>query len=363
MRQGDGSAKQGMLAAVSKRKKTQRKDQQPRRGRELEKLVALLEQVLGPAARIQSPAHIPDLDTGELREVDVSIRMRVGSTEVLIIGECRDRKAVQDATWIEQLAEKARSVGAARAIAVSRSGFYVPAITKAKVRGVEVRQLTDMTPASVLDAVRVAGFQLYVGRSHIHDGAVKLGADPRVTSQPLLERELATATALLTDGCFVRTSDGLRLSLVDLWHASVEAQKRLPDGVDIYKGVPGDGTRVRRRFAVDNLIPGSVVLPLANGVALPVLGIQMDVALWYEVDEIAPAAAYGYGEPGTDVMVETVEYHLDLRRYGGGQRAVALHHDKTSGRMELTYLPLDEKPVSEARWRVVARDDKGGTKV
>lgn len=143
-----------------------------RKGRDLERLVALVEKVLGPQAEVCSPDYLPDRDTGEPREVDVSIRLQVGSTPVLIIGECRDRKAVQDSTWIEQLAEKARSVGAARALAVSRSGFYEPTIAKANARGVEVRQLKSLTAASVLEAVRLSGFRMMIGRSTVLDGTV-----------------------------------------------------------------------------------------------------------------------------------------------------------------------------------------------
>ena len=59
--------------------------------RELELLVSRIEGALAPAgAVIRSPDRIPDLITGELREVDVSIRYRVGSVELLVTVECRD---------------------------------------------------------------------------------------------------------------------------------------------------------------------------------------------------------------------------------------------------------------------------------
>ena len=91
-----------------------------RAGRDLEQLVAHLETFLGPqGAEIQSPDYLPDRVTGERREVDISIRLHVGSAPVLVIAECRDRSRVEDVTWIEQLASKRDDVGAAKAIAVS----------------------------------------------------------------------------------------------------------------------------------------------------------------------------------------------------------------------------------------------------
>jgi hypothetical protein len=227
---------------------SKRKPRAKRKARDLERLVALVEKVLGPQAEVRSPDHLQDRDTGEPREVDVSIRLQVGSTPVLIIGECRDRKAIQDSTWIEQLAEKAKSVGAARALAVSRSGFYEAAIAKAKARGVEVRQLKSLTAASVLEAVRLSGFRMMIRRSTVLDGTVIVEAVRGVDDPVLLERELRASTRTTAAPSFNRKSDGLELSLLDIWNRVASAQRRL--GNDFYEGVPEDGTRVRRQFVV-----------------------------------------------------------------------------------------------------------------
>ena len=96
--------------------------------REFERLVARIERDLAPrGAVVRSPDRVPDLVTGSLREVDASIRFTVGSAPILITIECRRRAAVQDDTWIEQLAAKKEKVGAAKTIAVSASGFSEPA--------------------------------------------------------------------------------------------------------------------------------------------------------------------------------------------------------------------------------------------
>ena len=60
--------------------------------RQFEKLVALIESHLVPhGARVESPDHIPDRITSELREVDASVQYQVGSVPILITIECRDR--------------------------------------------------------------------------------------------------------------------------------------------------------------------------------------------------------------------------------------------------------------------------------
>src|SRR5439155_7235367 len=98
---------------------------------------------------IKSPDHIVDKDTGELREVDVSIREQVGSVPVLITVECRDRAKMEDSRWIEELAEKKRAIGAHATIAVSTCGFSKPAQRKAERCGIELRHVGTVRDANV----------------------------------------------------------------------------------------------------------------------------------------------------------------------------------------------------------------------
>lgn len=118
--------------------------------REFEKLVARIEATLAPAgAVVKSPDHLPDIFTGETREVDVSVRCKVGSVELLITVECRDRVRTEDVTWIEQLATKQKHVGAARTIAVSSTGFSAPALTAARTHGISTRTIEEITDADI----------------------------------------------------------------------------------------------------------------------------------------------------------------------------------------------------------------------
>jgi hypothetical protein len=88
--------------------------------KEFEQLIARIERAIAPSgAELKSPDQLPDKVTGELREVDVSIRYKVGTCPILITIECRDRSKVEDVTWIEQLAEKKRFIGASMTLAVS----------------------------------------------------------------------------------------------------------------------------------------------------------------------------------------------------------------------------------------------------
>lgn len=121
-----------------------------KKGRDFERLVASIEKSLAPyGAIITSPHRIKDRDTGTWREIDATIQHKIGPTDILIAIECRDRSSIDDATWIEQLASKMKSVGANIMIAVSSRGFTTAAIKKAQREGIETRTLRKIKPKDI----------------------------------------------------------------------------------------------------------------------------------------------------------------------------------------------------------------------
>jgi hypothetical protein len=109
---------------------------------ELEILVSKLEESLAPeGVKVTSPERFYFEDGLQKAEVDVTLRMNVGSVRMLIGLECRLRPSdgLQDAGWIEQVAGKGRIVGAHKMIAVSGTGFTEPAIRAASTLGIDLR--------------------------------------------------------------------------------------------------------------------------------------------------------------------------------------------------------------------------------
>lgn len=131
--------------------------------REFEKLVTRIEQSLSPmGAIVTSPDKIPDKVTGQLREVDASIRYNIGSAPILVTIECRDRNSTQDITWLEQIKSKKDSVGAHQTIVVSREGFTEPAILYAKQHGLALRQISEVIDQFILNCIN--SLQLHFSR-------------------------------------------------------------------------------------------------------------------------------------------------------------------------------------------------------
>ena len=75
--------------------------------KQFELLVARIEEAAAPrGAVVTSPDHIRDATSGQMREVDATIRFKIGTVPVLILVECRKRGRAEDVRWIEELTTK-----------------------------------------------------------------------------------------------------------------------------------------------------------------------------------------------------------------------------------------------------------------
>jgi len=134
---------------MSKQKGTER-SKGPKPGRVLEMLTARIEGALSDSdVKVTSPDHLPDKVSGGTREVDVSLCSTVGSAEVVVIVECRDRGRPADVTWIEQVKSKRDAVGAAKAIAVASGTFSKKALAAASAYGIDARTLAQVNRGEV----------------------------------------------------------------------------------------------------------------------------------------------------------------------------------------------------------------------
>jgi hypothetical protein len=330
------------------------------RGRDLEELVSLLERALASSdVSIKSRDSIPDRDTREPREVDVAVRFRAGSVEALVIFECRDRSRKQDATWIEQLAQIARSIEAARAVAVSRSGFSRPAVEKAAALNIDLRMFRDLTPATILDTLRIRGVMRVVPRTEIVAAEAHFGVESEENAERVRQQLGEKRKIAAPDLCWATT--GQPCSVLDVWNRLVAEAGR--KGVDLHDaaGVPSDGSPIRRRFVV-NIRPAregheGVVLPVAGGSA-PLLRLVVDAELRYQLDELRPGAAHSYCSPDS-VFVETLEYPLDMSSLGGAREVLSVHRVVATGEVGLSRRSLDGLPLVAGRF--VAADATAGT--
>jgi len=118
----------------------------PRKGRDLEKLIAVLEKSLSkdPTRTVTSPFFVKDRVTNDKREHDVGIVFKDGHREILTALECRDRSRKVTVNEVEAFATKCADTRVDRCGIVSSNGFSANALSKAKHLKVECYTLEEV---------------------------------------------------------------------------------------------------------------------------------------------------------------------------------------------------------------------------
>jgi hypothetical protein len=286
--------------------------------------VSLLERTLGDEAEITTPDWLVDRDTNEPREVDIAIRMTIGSTQVLIVAECRDRNRPQDSRWIEELASKAVSVGAARAIAISSSGFTAPAITKAHRLGVEVRELRQLTASTVADAFKLDTVGvLSPDMTLLAVGVFYLPLDKppgMIGFDEIQGRRLYLPL-------FTNKRSGSNCSLAEIVQDGIDLY--LEEGKLFHKDIPRDGTRIQRQLTLI-LEDDQVAAVFSDDSSAAVVGLSVILELRYEPVELKPLIAHQYRKEN-ESLVESVEFGPDPTS-DGPNVIITFHRNVATGR-------------------------------
>jgi restriction endonuclease len=272
----------------------------PRRGRALEQLVAELERVLGPTdVVIRSPEYIVGRHTGKRREVDVSLRTKVGSADLFVMIECRDRQGKQDVTWIEQVAVKQEDVGANKAVAVCPDGFTQGARQLAGAKQIDLRTIASVTAPEVfswlgLETVNVRNWNIEYRaiRFGVEEGRLELGPD---TTEALSfgAPHLAPVLVRRTDGAAVSVHHVWKIVDKDRVFAKFEPDKQYE--VTCAIDLPGDPRPYQIR-TVDGLVD--------------LTGLEVDGLLSYTEVERPISRFYEYTDE-SGALVQTAEIDVD----------------------------------------------------
>jgi len=308
-----------------------------RKGRELERLVALLEEILGPVgAQIKSPDFLPDSITGESREVDVSIRFTDETGPKLVVGECRDRDQTSDVTWIEQAVTKLRDLKVDLGFLVSSSGFSQAAKTKAESYGINLRLLSTLTPQEVQSWFRAPGV-VVVEKIHALVGAkiMLLGGD----TDEFDEQVKKLLSEMGFDAPILERTDLPPVSLSGLWY---EVRKRTGD--EMWKSVPNDGTPKLIQHVTSFEEPEKCFRVRTAAGSVPITSITLEVELRVKQTMAPVSRVSKYESAGTE-LARNVEIDLPI-----DQNKLTLSlHKLPSGKTEVRVrFPEREYPQNRA---------------
>lgn len=273
-----------------------RRSNTPRQGRNVELLVAHLEKHLGGTGiQVASPEYIVGRMSGSRREVDVTLRAKIGSSNVLVIVECRDRDDTEDVTWVEQLATKRKDVGADKAVAVSATGFSKGAKNTAAKLDIPLRTLQQIDLSEVLLWFPFREMVLDKLCWTLHHIEIAVDRDALESLQSVTGPIDNVPIRAKHNGTWARIWQ-------HLWND-------LP-GPKMYKGVPPDGTRIRHIVQIP--FPNEQQRYQVNSATglVDVMEITIFADLWIERKPVPLAVVQSYKDDGR-ILARDAQFHVE----------------------------------------------------
>jgi len=299
-----------------------------RAGRDLERLVAILEELLRPSGLLfRSPDHLRDTITGRLREVDVAIRAS-DEGPVIATCECRDRAGVEDVTWIEQVVTKARDLeGSPPAVLVSSAGFSEAAREKANAYGHDVRLITEVTLEEFQTWLSVEHVVLLMTERGLRSCDIELAGEGAEDFSP------AVSEALAKEGFKACIFERQQLWPVSAMHIFEEWWKQTHEQVE--RDVPSDGRPFRRPVPITFQEPEECFSVETDIGPRPVAAVRLHVEITRTKRLVPASRVTRYSKDG-DELAESVEFDLDE-----GVGTVSLHK-LNEGPIHVRYRPDEQ---------------------
>jgi len=117
-------------------------DTEPR-WRRFEKLVAQVQQELAPNAVVTHDDKIRGHNSGQLRQVDITVKQRVGQYDILIAIDCKDYKRAVNLNEVEKFIGLITDIKANKGVMVAANGFSNTAKSVGEKAGLDLYRLID----------------------------------------------------------------------------------------------------------------------------------------------------------------------------------------------------------------------------
>jgi Restriction endonuclease len=114
--------------------------------RELEQLVARIQQQLAPKSKVIHNAKLLGRRTQRMRQIDVLVQDRVAQFEISIVIDCKDYKVPVDVKGVEEFYGLLDDVGAQKGVLVCPKGFTQTAKTRAEGLQIDLYSPVDTDP-------------------------------------------------------------------------------------------------------------------------------------------------------------------------------------------------------------------------
>jgi len=294
----------------------------PKAGSVFESLIASIQQSVHNRANIETNKKVKDVDTGKLRQIDISLRLSDGPTEFFAIIEVRDRSRPVGAPYIGEISDKRRSVRADAAFIVSRLGFTKPALIKAEQLGIRVLTYDEATNADWSNWLQCK--QMIVCNRKYDNVKVVFAAFG--SNQILnISSEIRHIFENNKNAKIIKTKDGNPyISFPELANRAINSVTE-----QLFKGVPLDGSHKQRSVVIneDKLVP-PLYIEDSKGQLSRIGKMRIDLACY--LDEVQfPFKLMKYHQADaknsiaeiatTDIDVGENQYRIELIVPGAGE--------------------------------------------
>lgn len=246
-------------------------------GKAFEDVVSWIHSAMHKTAAITPNDHLEDKITGEMRQIDITIRMSDGFTSVLVIVEVRDHVRRVGTGYVEEVQSKRSSVGADAAVIVSSSGFTGPAKKKARHFSIRTMTLKEAREDSWSEFFTMRTFGVHERK---YDRCVLSFFSHGQAIEP--DPEHLRSARKNPDFPFFSKADGapLQKTLSDMGAALFRAL-----GEEPFAGIPKDGTKVSRQLGFPVQFDEPLAIRDSEGVLRTPDFVVIQTELWWEVRE------------------------------------------------------------------------------
>lgn len=185
--------------------------------KKFEELAFEIQQKLSPNAMVKLNDKIRG-KSGRSREIDISIRQKIGQFDLLVVIDCKDYKNPVDIKAVESFIGYMFDVGANQGALVSSSGYTKSAIDRAKIAGVNLYHLGNTLSEDITKTVGIPSLcfvsnlkkpSTQISFSHpkrfeIHTSLIIYNSkrEPLGTEQEILENWWFNKTTLFEPGLY-----------------------------------------------------------------------------------------------------------------------------------------------------------------
>jgi hypothetical protein len=256
------------------------------KGKDFEKLIAWIQKSVHNKAEIETNKRIRDVDTGNYRQIDITIKLSDGPTEFLGIVEVRDRTSKVGVRYVEEVASKRKSVKADAVFLISKSGFTKPAIMKAENLGIRLLTLEEAKDGNWSSWLACRTFSV-VYRKYDKPVVYFFDADTGNSIKPS-EKFLESFTKDKNSKLVLNKDGEPLVSIPDLISKIINVYGEKP-----FEGLSLDGSRIRHKLLFDREFSEPIYIESSDQIITRIgkIGIEADFYL------------------------ETIEYPMKLMKY------------------------------------------------